>query len=405
MEDLEKRLELLQELLTCVHDLYFSAYDAGSFEPLYTNAPHNYLTHILYSLDETNRRIQPEMVSNAYGEFGNPQKLHMCFNSLGMAWVADTLWKEGKPHTIYVIGPVFTNDYSVSKILYKLDQMNITGKLKEEFLKFIKCLPIVPMTRMHEYGLMLRCCLTGEKLGINDYHYISHEKEDKKETDPRTEIHHGTFTAEQRLLGFVREGNRAYKEDLNRLAMFGKIEGFNGEMNIRQVKNLSIAFVALCCRAAIEGGLSPEIAYMLSDHYLECIESSNYVSQISEANHSMLDDYVNRVYRLKTDSGVSPQIRACCDMIALHPEEIPDIHKLAQKYGYTDYYFSKKFKREVGVSIREYAAEQKIEKAKMLLTVGSLPISDISEALNFNSQSYFGEVFRKMTGCTPSNIG
>ena len=77
-------------------------------------------------------------------------------------------------------------------------------------------------------------------------------------------------------------------------------------------------------------------------------------------------------------------------------------HKLAEKYGYTPYYFSKKFKQEVGMSLRDFAAEKKVERAKILLTRSKMSISDVSEALGFNSQSYFGSVFRKLCGMTPS---
>ena len=78
------------------------------------------------------------------------------------------------------------------------------------------------------------------------------------------------------------------------------------------------------------------------------------------------------------------------------------IHALAEKYGYTPYYFSKKFKQEVGMSLRDFAAEKKVERAKILLTRSKMSISDVSEALGFNSQSYFGSVFRKLCGMTPS---
>ena len=54
------------------------------------------------------------------------------------------------------------------------------------------------------------------------------------------------------------------------------------------------------------------------------------------------------------------------------------------------------------MSLRDYAIRQKIEKAKHLLTENTMSISDISEYLGFISQSYFGSVFRKFTGTTPS---
>ena len=58
--------------------------------------------------------------------------------------------------------------------------------------------------------------------------------------------------------------------------------------------------------------------------------------------------------------------------------------------------------RQAMASLRDYTAQQKIEKAKTLLAQNTMSISDISEYLGYNSQSYFCSVFRKMTGMTPS---
>ena len=56
------------------------------------------------------------------------------------------------------------------------------------------------------------------------------------------------------------------------------------------------------------------------------------------------------------------------------------------------------------MSLREFAVKEKVERAKMLLAQSAMSVSDISEALGFNSQSYFGSVFRKITGMTPSEF-
>lgn len=45
-----------------------------------------------------------------------------------------------------------------------------------------------------------------------------------------------------------------------------------------------------------------------------------------------------------------------------------NVHTIASNTGYSDYYLSKKFKTEMGCSIKEYINQQKIKKAKQLLT-------------------------------------
>ena len=44
---------------------------------------------------------------------------------------------------------------------------------------------------------------------------------------------------------------------------------------------------------------------------------------------------------------------------------------------------------------------QKIERAKILLRAGKQSIQEIAEQLGIQSQSYFGQQFKKVTGMTP----
>ena len=44
---------------------------------------------------------------------------------------------------------------------------------------------------------------------------------------------------------------------------------------LRQSKTSIIVFTSLVCRAAIEGGLSPEEAYSLGDSYIQTAEAAN----------------------------------------------------------------------------------------------------------------------------------
>ena len=140
---------------------------------------------------------------------------------------------------------------------------------------------------------------------------------------------------------------------------------------------------------------------MLSDRYIQSLENSNTIAEAAEISNTMYDDYIQRVHQIKTNTGISHQIQACCDYISLHLNEKLDVHALASSVGYTDYYFTKKFKQEIGLNIRDYATQKKIERAKDLLRMHVKSIQDISDELGFSSQSYFGELFHKATGMSP----
>jgi AraC-like DNA-binding protein len=203
------------------------------------------------------------------------------------------------------------------------------------------------------------------------------------------------------MLKYVKDGNLQYKQEMDRLISMGDIGKFAEADFLRQAKNSVIILITLVSRAAIEGGLPAETAMLLSDKYIQSVEASDSHAKVSEISQAMREDYIRRVYRVKNDGNISPGIQQACDYISLHPEQKLDVHELAQKLGYTDYYFTKKFKREAGMTINEFAMLQKIERAKELLIDTSLSISEISSQLGFNSASYFCDMFRRLTNKSP----
>jgi AraC-like DNA-binding protein len=68
--------------------------------------------------------------------------------------------------------------------------------------------------------------------------------------------------------------------------------------------------------------------------------------------------------------------------------------------GYS--WFRKLFKNYTGLSPGQYYLQLKIEKAKELLSNSSVPMKEISIALNFESSFYFSKIFKEKTGLTPT---
>lgn len=389
MEYKEIRIDTLREILLKVYGVYMTVCDRETFMPLETNAPRREALRALIYMDSDIRKT-PD---------GNPfdrEKRYFYSNSLGMIWLFNM---DGD--RAYILGPAFTDNYSVLDILDKLGSRSLSPLLMQEMREFVKQIPIISTIRMQQYGMMLQCCLTGKSPTLDQLVNLNDTSRNVPEqtTAATTSTN---YALEKKLWKAVREGNLNYREELESTMANVTAGNISDGKYLRQDKNLAIVQVALACRAAMEGGLSPEIAYPLSDRYIQRIEACVNASQVAEIGVGVLDDYILRVRQVKLRAGVSSQICECCDYISMYPEENPDIHKLAEKYGYTPYYFSKKFKQEVGMSLRDFAAEKKVERAKILLTRSKMSISDVSEALGFNSQSYFGSVFRKLCGMTPS---
>lgn len=65
-------------------------------------------------------------------------------------------------------------------------------------------------------------------------------------------------------------------------------------------------------------------------------------------------------------------------------------------------YVSKIFMKATGMSLPNYIAERRIERAKEYLRTSSLPISKIAMEVGYGNFSYFSKTFRELVGCTPN---
>lgn len=402
INQIEERVKVFRELLASVSPVYFTEYDR-EFNVLYTNCPNLEMFSIFFALEKI-ENDNPFDIEEAEAGFAEIKRAPAIFtNAIGMTWISDAEMMDGRVHRICLLGPVFLDDYTMKQFEPKLNKVNFPMKLKREFLDVMQRLPIISLNRFYEYGIMLHCALTGEKILVSDFIFPYLQHTDQKEERMIKDCH-GVYLAELRFLKLVEEGNLNYMEEKDRMRTIG--DGLKLSQNdyMRQAKNTVIVFCTLVSRAAIRGGLPSETAFTLNDYYIQTVEAAENIEKVHEINQAMLNDFIKRVHAIKMESGISPHIQESCDYICTHIEDKPDIHMLAARLGYSDYYFSNKFKKETGISVRDFIMKQKIERAKELLLNSNLDILDISNILGYGSQSYFGDVFRKTMGISPGEF-
>lgn len=74
---------------------------------------------------------------------------------------------------------------------------------------------------------------------------------------------------------------------------------------------------------------------------------------------------------------------------------------MAAEIGYSPNYCDTIFKKQMGVSIINYAIKAKIEKAKLLISENILSLPDIAFSLGFDDYNYFSRTFKKHCGYSP----
>ncbi len=75
---------------------------------------------------------------------------------------------------------------------------------------------------------------------------------------------------------------------------------------------------------------------------------------------------------------------------------------IAESLGYSIYYISHLFKEKTNITLQDYIASKKIDRAKELMKKGGFTLTEISDRLSFTSLQSFSRYFKNKVGISPS---
>ncbi len=97
-------------------------------------------------------------------------------------------------------------------------------------------------------------------------------------------------------------------------------------------------------------------------------------------------------------------LKHAIDFINKHYSDVSvSLDKVAQKVNISPNYLSAIFSQEVGQTLTEFITSKKIDEAKRMLHQADRRLSEIAFAVGYKDPHYFSFVFKKVTGCTPSD--
>lgn len=325
-------------------------------------------------------------------------------------WIGVKEERDGEILFYHILGPFLISRFQepVGEADVRLKNKNTTQLWMERLNECLTLLSVVPIQSYTQYAIMLHKLVNDELVSEAS---ISHhpppvttrlpESAQNKNT-PKIKDRMHIYMAERSLLQAVREGDEdsASAASLQTRKHVDRVREYTGNP-LLDLKIGYTTFIAICTRAAIEGGLSPSVAYPLGDMYIKRIYQSNNQEHISELGNSMYHDFISHVHALRVNPNFSKAVQSCCDYIQLHSTEPLTIDVLANRLGYAKYYLSSLFKKETGCSVGDYIKIARIERAKVLLNNTDLNVENIWEEVGFSSRSVFGKAFRSVVGMTP----
>lgn len=150
-------------------------------------------------------------------------------------------------------------------------------------------------------------------------------------------------------------------------------------------------------------GIPAELTQLLCDHV--------YLNRISRAEswHETLlhlEEFISRLHLLLTgcETGWRTGISQAVAHIDQNYEKNISLKELAELVHLSPAYLSRRFHQEQGMSIRNYIARKRVERAGHLLQTTNLSIRDICETCGFSNTAYFYKMCKEHAGLSPAQL-
>ena len=321
--------------------------------------------------------------------------------TLGICWlIVFEPGEGGSVAALHAFGPVMHMDVTDAAIWETLADVTVPQDMKRALARGIRKIPVIPSSRMFEYAIFLYYGVTGQVIRVGDIVERNHKGVSAAVGEEGGVVAHVPAIVQNELYDMVRTGNLNYHDTLARAALSSPGIRMRSSAPLRQAQYSVVGFTTCCTWAAVQGGLPSDTAYGMCDAYVTAVDGCRTLPELAAVSHTMYEDFVRRVNRCQSD-GVSRGIRAVREYIDAHVEEKLTAGRLAQVAGYKEYYLTRKFHSEMGVTLGEYVNRAKVERAKLLLSTERMGVEEVSRRLSFSSRSYFSEVFRKIEGVSP----
>lgn len=323
---------------------------------------------------------------------------------LGMLWVGEYAdITENMKKMLVLMGPVFPSSASEKGLEQNLKDIGVSLEIRRKSLRVLQDIPILPISVLGQYIRMLHYAITGRTLDMNMIvtQYTERDGQESRHQERSFTDYERERNREQTMLQYIREGNRNYHQTLNDTVHMS-LYSLGLDTPLREAKDILIIFAAVCTRAAVEGGISNKAGREMESRFLHEIEACTRVTDLAELRRRIMDECVEAVFAVKYESTVSRPIQACCDYVKTHFNEPIDLKDIAKSIGYTEYYLTKRFQKEMGIKLLDYIKKIRLSYAKVWLITNEKSIQEISEILQFSTRNYFTKVFKSQEGMTPA---
>ena len=314
--------------------------------------------------------------------------------------------------TTLMIGPYTTEFLDRKQLLETAERLNIPPRDFQRLEKYYGSIPPIP----DENGLFAALNVLAERIWGSGTAYeivdINQERTASFDPLPATENN----SAEEILMNMqLLEQRYAYENELIRAVAHGSIHradqmvaGFS-QMSfeqrsgdpLRNMKNYAIICNTILRKAAEQGGVHPLYLDSVSGDFARRIEAARTTKDGQALLGEMLRSYCRLVKKHSTRrySAIIQRTIAYIDA-DLSADLRP--RTLAQRQNISASYLSTLFRKETGETITDHIAAKRMEHAAHLLQSTRLQVQSIAQHCGISDANYFSKLFKKHVGMTPA---
>lgn len=126
------------------------------------------------------------------------------------------------------------------------------------------------------------------------------------------------------------------------------------------------------------------------------IEEASHISELESVMFQMADCLQKPAY--------SEGIARAVSYLDGHFREELTLQQISSVACLSTEYFSRRFKKEVGMNYSEYVLQRRLAEAMKLLRTTDLLVGDVAAAAGMPNVSYFSSVFKKFYGLSPNEL-
>lgn len=203
---------------------------------------------------------------------------------------------------------------------------------------------------------------------------------------------------EKKLQALIyRRDKKGSQELLNQL--LGHIY-FVAEYDLTTMKARALELAVIISRATIEAGADLNEIFVCNESFIRELQTLSSVEDIGAWLSALLHRFIDYSFDFSQIKH-SDIVFKVAEYVKNHFAEKITLDEIAEYVSLSKSYLSRIYKEETGESLSVYINKVRIDKAKLMLLDQNCALVDVASLSGFEDQSYFTKVFKRLVGVSP----